>query len=169
METSFTDPAARHLGVPERVAFKSPDRYRMEGMSSPAYPGEKMNLIYDGSTLWVYLPKSNRYTSVPSDQLAPRDRMMGTIEGVFEGAGEPRLLREETIAFDGDAAVECYVIRFEPGGATSWIDQRRFIILREDTPASSTIFKTVKLNEPLSDDLFKFTPPEGAAKIELPR
>jgi outer membrane lipoprotein-sorting protein len=83
--------------------------------------------------------------------------------------GEARLLREETIAAGGDAAVECYVIQIPPLGETWWVDKRRFYVVRQDGAASSTIFKTVRLNEPLSDDLFKFVPPEGATKIDAPR
>jgi outer membrane lipoprotein-sorting protein len=81
-------------------------------------------------------------------------------------AGEARFLREETISPVGDDAVECYVLHFELIGATVWVDKRRFYLLREDTASSSTIFKSIKLGEPLSDDPFKFEPPAGARKLE---
>jgi outer membrane lipoprotein-sorting protein len=171
MDTTYTDAAgaAQAPPFPARLAFKSPDRYRIEGIPTLLYPGEKMDLIYDSSTLWMYLPKSNRYASARSDQLTPNDRTIGAFQPVFDDAGEARVLREESIAAGGDAAVECYVVHFQMSGATVWVDKRRFYILREDSATSSTTFKTVKLNEPISDDLFKFVPPEGATKIEFPR
>jgi outer membrane lipoprotein-sorting protein len=98
-----------------------------------------MDLIYNGSTMWVYLPKSNRYASVPSEQLAPNDRMIGRFR-LFNDAGEARLLREETIAAGGESAVECYVLRVDLNGETVWVDKRGFFILREDRATSSTIF-----------------------------
>jgi outer membrane lipoprotein-sorting protein len=171
MDTTYIGAAAtaQAPGFPARLAFKSPDRYRIEGISTAGYSGEKMDIIYDGSTLWMYLPKSNRYASAPSDQLTPNDRMMGHFQPAFDDAGPARLLREETIAAAGDAAVECYVLHFDLNGETVWVDKRRFYILREDSATSSTIFKGVKVNEPLSDELFKFNPPAAATKIDLPR
>jgi outer membrane lipoprotein-sorting protein len=128
-----------------------------------------MDLIYDGSTLWMYLPKSNRHASVPSDRVTPNDRALGHFQPGFDALGEARLLREESIAAGGGAAAECYVLRFELNAETVWVDKSRFYILREDSATSSTIFKTVRLNEPLPDDLFKFVPPQGATRIDLPR
>ena len=47
-----------------------------------------------------------------------------------------------------------------------WVDKRTFYVLRLEHPGGTTTFQTVKMNEPLSDDLFKFVPPEGSRKLE---
>jgi len=49
---------------------------------------------------------------------------------------------------------------------TLWIDKKTFHVLRIEGSGASEVFSTVKLNEPLSDDLFKFEPPAGARKLE---
>jgi outer membrane lipoprotein-sorting protein len=46
------------------------------------------------------------------------------------------------------------------------VDQQRFLILREDDAGSSSVFTTIKLGQPLPDELFEFKPPPGARKIE---
>ncbi len=39
--------------------------------------------------------------------------------------------------------------------------------MRDDgDDGSSVVFATVKINEPLPDDLFRFVPPPGAHKLE---
>ena len=163
-----------------RFAFKAPDKYRMEGVPlGPGSPAEQGIVIFDGSTLWMYLPKSNQYGSMSSDQFTGPDRedMKPGAQDYFATwrfrqasnyAAEARFLREETIAAGGDSAVECYVIQIPTLGETWWVDKRRFYVVRQDSADSSTTYKTVKLNEPLSDDLFKFIPPPGASKIDPP-
>ena len=80
-----------------------------------------------------------------------------------------KFLREEAVEYAG-AKVDCYVLTAAQrrGGVTYtwWVDKQNFRILREDSPGSSVMFKSVKLDEPLPDSLFKFVPPPGARKIE---
>lgn len=68
------------------------------------------------------------------------------------------------------ARTACYVVSVSTasGGSayTWWIDKLRYRILREDHGTSSTIYTTVKLDEPLPPELFTFVPPAGARKIE---
>jgi outer membrane lipoprotein-sorting protein len=172
------------------LAFRPPNRYRMEGAISgltgdAAAFGEPV-VICDGSVVWFYLRKSNQYASFPLRELthdAPGDLGDLRPEAVdqfvmvryrrasafIEGA---KVLREEAIDLAG-TKVDCYVIAVPEKGefpaSTWWVDKQGYRILREDDAESSTVFTTVKFNEALPDDLFKFTPPPGARKLEMNR
>ena len=177
-------------GKPMRMhfAFRTPNKYRFEGVM----PGRRsddddsepdaMVMVHDGSTLWFYLPKTNQYGFFPATELtadAPGDlgdaspeQMDRTMVGRYRGAAtfmEAKFLREEGIEF-GRAKVACYVLTVSEtkGGMayTWWVDQQRYRILREDNAQSSSVFTSIKLDEPLSDDLFKFEPPPGARKVD---
>jgi outer membrane lipoprotein-sorting protein len=171
-------------------AFKSPNRYRAEG----AIPGMSADLaafgqaviVHDGSAVWVYLPKSNQYTSIPISAMtadAPGDLgdlrpeamdnfMMGRYRGAAQFAQGAKFLREEAIGVAG-AQTDCYVLSIsqKQGGPayTWWVDRKRYVILREDLAGSSSVFTAIKLSEQLPDDLFKFEPPPGSRKLEIQR
>ena len=49
-----------------------------------------------------------------------------------------------------------------------WVDKKSSRILREDHPGVSMVFTSIKLNESLPDELFKFVPPAGAQEIKIP-
>jgi outer membrane lipoprotein-sorting protein len=114
--------------------------------------------------------------------------------GILNRAKEARILREEPVELEGKA-VDCYVVRVEydysrkeakaePAIRTYWIDENRFIVLREDwesreevesdgvsgsmTLKASTILKKARLNESVPDQLFVFTPPAGAKEGKQP-
>ena len=165
-------------------AFKAPNRYRMEG----AFPGLSEEFgaviaVHDGSDLWLYFPEKNQYASVAGSKLttdAPGDLgelspevMNAFITSRYRNAAEfteSTLLREETIDFAGKK-VACYVLTISQkrGGFayTWWVDKQRHRIVREDNPASSTVFSVVRLGEPLEDALFKFDLSPGAQKLNL--
>lgn len=108
-------------------------------------------------------------------------------EHIAEDVKEARLLREEPVIVEG-SSIDCYVIEAlldspakaaVSGSRTFWIDKARHIVLRtifsiklEDSPFGGsmevTATKTLaiaKLNEPLPDSLFIFTPPEKAKEV----
>jgi outer membrane lipoprotein-sorting protein len=114
--------------------------------------------------------------------------------GILNRVKEARILRQETVQLDGNG-VDCYVVRIEydysreeakaaPAIRIYWIDKNRFIVLREDWESRdevesevvsgslnmkySTIFKKARLNEPVPDQLFVFTPPAGAVEGKQP-
>jgi len=108
-----------------RLAFKAPNRYRMEGSGlfsdDPAFAD--VLIVHDGSTVWFYLPKSNEYTSFPASELtndapgdlgdlrpeAVDDFMMSRYRDAGDYTGGATLLREETIDAGG-VTVDCYVL-----------------------------------------------------------
>jgi outer membrane lipoprotein-sorting protein len=183
------DPSSgRDLSGSTRIAFKGPDKYREEAKGSlltliadPSKPVvDEAITVYDGSKMWVYVPKSNEYRVYAVPKL-PRDSRpedadlfmgIGPYRHAVEAFAPGHFLREERIASGGTA--DCFVIEATgPGaGALLWIDKNNYHVLRVDSAAegygSSQVFKTVKLNEPLSDDLFKFVPPPGATKLGEP-
>ena len=170
-------------------AFKSPSRYRMKMSGDMGDPElTKMVIVHNGSTLWTYTPETNEYDSTPAGELtndAPGDLgdmapafqdhvMMWRYRGATDFVDGAKFLREEATEIGG-AKVDCYVVTVSPkvGGSRSvytwWVDNQRSLILREEDVRSSTVFTSIKLDEPLPDDLFKFEPPPGARKIENQR
>jgi outer membrane lipoprotein-sorting protein len=80
-------------------------------------------------------------------------------------------VREEFLEIAG-TKLDCYVvttlIAVPKEGTTVhtlWIEKKSNRILRDDHANSSVVFTTIRINEPLPDDLFKFVPPPGARKI----
>jgi outer membrane lipoprotein-sorting protein len=69
----------------------------------------------------------------------------------------------------------------EPSAKTLWVDRARFLVLRDDSATKMTLpntntptqskqtitFNKIKIDEPIPDDLFEFTPPEGATELDL--
>jgi outer membrane lipoprotein-sorting protein len=171
------------------IAFKAPDRYRMEG----AFPGggtsrsdfdfSEVVMVHDGSALWFYMPKSNMYGSFPANALTPNAPgdlgdlrpeamdyfVMWKYRGAKDFVGGSKFLWQEVIEVAG-AKAECYVLAVStaPTGPvyTWWIDKNLFRILREEYEGLSSVFTSIKLNEPLPAELFKFEPPAGAKKME---
>ncbi len=172
------------------IAFKSPNKYRVEG-SFPGLTGDDSAFndvvtVCDGSTIWFDLRKSNQYASIPLSEATPgASGDLGDLRpeavdqfammryrraaDLIEGA---KLIKEEEITVTG-TKVDCYVVTVPVEGSklayTWWIDKQHYRILREDNAASSAVFTTIKLNEPLPDNLFTFKPPPGAHKLEMNR
>jgi outer membrane lipoprotein-sorting protein len=166
------------------AAAIEPDRYRMElngtiDASDPALDGA--TAIYDGSTFSIYLPKRNEYSTstIAADKLG-RDLEPSKVN-VDEGIGQytrltdrfesGRFLGEETISTPSGARADCFVIGNE-SGERMWIDKSNYHVLRTEIVDlggnHSTMVISIKMNEPLSDDLFKFAPPPGARNLGKP-
>jgi outer membrane lipoprotein-sorting protein len=167
-----------------RLAFKPPNRYRMEGVGlfgdDPGF--DEMILVHDGAALWFYLPKSNQYGSFPASELtedAPGDRgdlrpeaidhfMRGRYQSASDVINGANFLREEEIEIGG-AKFACYVVSISVKGSsgayTWWVEKRSYRVLREDHAGSTAVYTTIKLGEPLSDSLFKFEPPPGSKRL----
>ena len=172
------------------IAFKAPNRYRMDG----AFPGfaidipdfGPMVIVHDGSAIWFYSHKENQYGSIPASAVADdgslvdvlgelRPEIMdhlivGRYRGDFNFA-ERKFLREEAIDYAG-SKTDCYVVSVaqRKGGFayTWWVDKKDYRILREDDAGASAVFTSIKINQPVSDDLFKFVPPPGAQELKIP-
>lgn len=167
------------LGV-SRIAFKSPDKYRvqMEGAPlnqdrDPSDPVVDEGIaVYDGANLRAYNPKSNEYRVYVAPHL-PRDSSPEAVD-LYMGIGMYRrpdgfpflaraqFLREDRATTES-GSVDCFVIGDRESAL--WIDKRTYHVLRMDGDGVSQVFKVIKLDEPVSDDLFKFVPPLGSKKL----
>jgi outer membrane lipoprotein-sorting protein len=158
-----------------RIAGKGASQRRVEKRVE-GIPEGSSTIIADGENLWAYYPKTNQFT---------KETLSKEPEGVLEyfkapllmyrtglNAGKTaRLLRQEPILI-GSSRVDCFVVQLAQH--TWWIDRKRFVVFRDDQAAaldptvggSTTLWTTVKLDEPVSDDLFTFTPPPGARQVE---
>jgi outer membrane lipoprotein-sorting protein len=188
-DTTFHDARTGKDGSAHmRVAFKGPNKYRLEGgipgMSSGGLDFSDGLIIHDGSAVWFYLPKSNQYASVPASALTAEAQgdlgdlrpetvdqfMMSRYRGAADLATGSKFLREESIAIAG-GKIAAYVVAVagdrERPVSTWWVDQKRYLILREDQEDSSVVYTSVKLGQPLAAGQFQFVPPPGAKKIEM--
>lgn len=84
-----------------------------------------------------------------------------------EGA---RFVRQDSLDIAG-AKHACYVVTVTPNkrglSYTWWVDTRSYRILREDDAGNSAVFKSIRLDEPIREELFHFEPPPGARKLEM--
>ena len=180
--------------IPLRIAAEYPNKLRLEGGGSglvhAALPGM---VVSDGKTTWKYDAQHRAYTrtsgppaldlDMEDDELAKfgiapgssdvvkiGETFFGSFRKLPELAGSAKVLRTETVRLSvGDA--ECYVIDTKEGeaGATWWIDNKSFRVLRMETSGRLTVrisFSTASLNEPLPDDVFAFVPPVDAQEVE---
>lgn len=163
-------------------AFKAPDKYRMEGGLGTVF-GEGV-IVHDGSSLWFYSPKSNQYASIPASALTADNAgklgelrpqaldyfMTGRYRRAADFIDGAKFLREESVEIAG-VKVACYVVTVSPQSPnltyTWWVDQKRYRVLREDDAGNSAVFTSIKLDEPIRDELFAFEPPAGARKREV--
>jgi outer membrane lipoprotein-sorting protein len=111
-------------------------------------------------------------------------------DDIAESLKEARFLQGETLEIDG-ASMACDVIEavYDSGSGegkggpvrkTFWVDKSRYVVVREalttgfskvgadrlGSPRIVTTFSVVKINEPLADDLFVFTPPGDSREIK---
>lgn len=111
-------------------------------------------------------------------------------EHVTERLKEAKILREESVEVSGSSR-HCYVIEAEYNSSgpqlgiessyrTFWVERDRYTVLKEvatdkikpgalggaTESTYLTTFTIAKLNEPLPDALFIFTPPEGAKEVK---
>jgi thiol-disulfide isomerase/thioredoxin len=146
----------------------------------------------------MYVPQLHQYTKkvvspLAGDSLmAPAAIAAGTPVARYlamsDGMKQSRLVREETIEFEGEPR-QCYVIEAEyqhPVSSESealpttfWVEKTRHIVLRESTlvklnnsPAGGpmtmnqvTGFEVALVNQPIADSLFTFRPPNDATEV----
>jgi outer membrane lipoprotein-sorting protein len=180
-----------------QIAVQKPGRFRLEAdgrVIDGADEFANLTLVSDGDTAWNYVPELHQYTKKKSTlplldteppEITP-DTFVLQAETVFltryaelaKAADRARFLRQETVTTDA-GPVRCYVLELDaprPGfrdNYTWWVDQKRWLVLREDTkPASSrrppgtVVYTAASIDEPLPGDLFHFTPPAGARLVE---
>ncbi len=176
--------------------------------------------VYDGSTMWLYMPSTNSYYKHSLNDSSPAAQTgaqfgAGIGMGIFGGANplsgyknliaalkEAKVLGSEKLHVN-DSEVDCWVVflDYEPVGSqeisaletaglpafgdltrsrTLWVDKGRYLVYRDDSPIRMTMQNTnspsdikqtskvesVRVNEPVSPDVFTFTPPSGAKEMD---
>jgi outer membrane lipoprotein-sorting protein len=188
IDVAFTE-GKKTVTTHVRFAFKAPDKYRMEGeLPGLADPGSDLDggaiVVDDGANFWIYLPRPSKYASIPASALTPgapgdlgdvRPEVMDygmtwRYRAASDFAGNSKLLREESVT-TAARKVDCYVLAVLPEKRgptyTWWVDKTTYRILREDDAGNTSLFTSIKLNEPIPDAVFRFEPPPGAQKFEL--
>ncbi len=176
-----------------KLAAKLPDKLRMEADAASAAMlfdlglETEMVAVSNGRNSVAYFPQLNQYViDNAEDASSVLDSMRNSVlppHGAKLEAENARLLREASIATDAGPRT-CYVIEIpeekEPGiypqSYTWWVEIGSNKLLREDrkrvaprgSDESITVYQTVKLDEPVPEELFVFTPPLGARKVERP-
>lgn len=175
-----------------QIAVQKPNRFHFE--TDQQVPGGEdrfgpMTMVSDGNAVWNYASGLQQYTkkstSLPLADTEPPDVTPETFvlqaETVFitryvrlaTAVDHAKVLRQENFQ-----NAECYVIELQaplPGFRdtyTWWVDKIRHVVLREDTQPDSprrrpsrSVFSVARIDEPLPEELFHFTPPPGAKLV----
>jgi len=182
------------LNISFKISVRFPNRYREEIDENQYLKDLGINgsivEIFDGENTWTYFSNRNQYgvkSGAPYDDL--KEHVFEVLCVPVHGTGiklkddEAALLREESIKAN-ENQINCYVIEipedkkpdYDPQWWTLWVDTRSHIVWRVErrsiTPKGSNestiTFQSVKINEPIPDGDFTFTPPTGAQKITFP-
>ncbi len=189
------------------VTADSTGKFRMESTDVMG-----MVAVYDGNTMWRYMPAANAYWKLPLNgaSRSAEARASGMSGGanplqeyknITRGVKGAKILGSEKVhASDTDA--DCWVVSLEYGPLgseasaptqaagfafsdfvhteTLWVDKNCYLVYREDSTTKMTMpntntpinmtqtsrVETFTVNEPVSPDVFTFTPPPGAREID---
>ena len=182
---------ARDLSeIPLIMAGDKSGKFRIES-KHPLAGGAQVS---DGKTTWQYTAMRHQYTkkpvapdaSVPAPFL-PTD-YVNRYRHLAEKATEARLLRQETLLFEGKGVL-CQVleVQFMPGAEakqssdaphTFWIAKKTALVLQEVWESrmdmmgaegkirTEIAYKSIRINQPIDDALFTFIPPPNAKEVE---
>jgi outer membrane lipoprotein-sorting protein len=149
-------------------------------------------LVTDGQNIWNYSPRDKHYTKVPQGDSVEAGMPVGAglgLRGIDSGA---KVVRSETIEIDGRPH-DCWVTESHtaelPEAATSavhmhdvvqtvWFDKDLGMVLQTimtakvqtspstaaTTTKTTTTIHGIRINPPLDDSLFVFTPPPDATE-----
>lgn len=151
----------------------------------------KIVVVSDGNTTWTYSPAVHQYSVLR----AAASVVQGTDDGGSDDSDDP-VAQSETLLvtryrnlerftdkakLDSDQNVKlkgqkiaCYVIEVQIDKAhlKMWVDQERFLVLRQDQTDASGIFGKLEIKGfstagPLESDMFEFTPPGNTREVEV--
>jgi outer membrane lipoprotein-sorting protein len=153
--------------------YRAPDKYRYE-MTTTQIGRQTINFgklitVDDGSRLWDYNTPNKRYSvhvhsaAPTASRTRPDSYIIATYLGFEHQFETAKLLREERIATPaGDA--DCFVLE-DDLHKMAWIAKSDFHIVRFVNPQGyEEVFKVIKFNERIPDEVFKFEPPAGATE-----
>jgi hypothetical protein len=152
---------------------------------------ENFTAIYDGKTFTLYDPTANEYAVVPMpptidaavDTLAEKYGLVAPLaDMLFSNPYESFMMNVQAGVYLGEHdvnGVACHHLAFRQAGADwqIWIESgarplpRKLVITYKTIPGEPQFIAFLNdwnLSASLSPDLFNFTPPSGAKRIELP-
>ena len=176
--------------IPLIMAGDKSGKFRIESK----HPFSGGAQVSDGKTTWEYIGMRHQYTKKPasSDATAPASFLptdyVDRYRHLAEKAGEARLLREETLSFEGKEVL-CQVleVQFVPGAEskqssetphTFWIAKESALVLQEmwdgkidmmgaeAKTRTRIVYKSIRINQPLAEALFTFVPPTNAKEVD---
>jgi outer membrane lipoprotein carrier protein len=151
---------------------KRPDRFLMK-FTQPA--GDV--IVSDGRYFWVYYPSADRRQVL---RAPASDDGAGGVDLQAQFLGDP--VKRFRNTFHGIEQLNdrsAYVLTLVPHGNVGyknlkvWVDSkdwlvRRFVLTENNGVVQEFVLSKLSLNVPLSNDLFRFTPPQGAVIIDRP-
>jgi thiol-disulfide isomerase/thioredoxin len=173
------------------MALQNPGKMRMDSKIQ----GITITVVSDGETTWAYNSMANQYVK-KNVAMGPAGivQMMGlqNVPDISKMSTTSKTLRDETLEIDGQKH-DCWVVETKVGnmevpeaqGAkvsdmvmTVWLDKKLGMDLQSAVSMNMAVMgnsigmsqkmvkKNLKLDEPMPDSFFAFTPPEGATETE---
>lgn len=144
------------------VSLRKPGRMRWEYES----PAGKL-LVSDAKTIWFYSPSANRVERSPvresEDLRVPLGFLLGRLN-FGRDFREMRFENGEVIALPKSAKAPYREVRFR-ASADGTIEEIR--VIGQDATVMEFRFASERLNVPLADSLFRFTPPVGVEVVDV--
>ena len=184
-----------NTSIETSAAFQNPGKSRTENKGASV-----VTTISDGEFTWIYHAATKQYTRTPS-ALGPAAVLSGIgipdLPDASNILNNAKVIRDETVDVDG-IPHSSWVVQLPLAGSlfplpqatsisdavvTQWIDKELGVSLQSTvsmkvqvrgingTVELKAIVKGLKVDEPLAESLFTFTPPPGAtevAKFALP-
>jgi outer membrane lipoprotein-sorting protein len=174
------DPGEEPLSM--RVQFKSPNKYRIEvsGGLNPRgnnpVPTMAGVMVFDGSTWWGYSPGAGEYHSASTSPIDGDSMGFGPYRDLLESFNRDngksiRAIGEVRLSTGDGREHQCLVVELAyPQEVTTrlWVEKSTYHILRMETKGGTVTYRNIQLGIVLKDDVFRFTPPPGARKVENP-
>jgi len=148
----------------------------------------KIVVVSNGDTTWTYLPPVHQYSVLraaasivqgegednPDDPVSRTENLLVTRYRALERfADKAKLDGDQSVKVKGQK-IPCYVVeaQIDKVHIKLWVDQERFLVLRQDQTDPSGVFAKLEIKQfstagPFESDLFEFTPPANARKVEV--
>jgi peroxiredoxin/outer membrane lipoprotein-sorting protein len=147
----------------------------------------KVIVVSNGDTTWTYSPSVHQYSVLRSaasivqgdddnsdDPAAKTEGLLLTRYRALERYADKAKLDGNQNVKLGGQKIACYVVEVQVDKVhvKLWVDQERFLVLRQDQTDLSGIFGKLEIKRfstagPLESDLFEFTPPANAREVDV--
>jgi len=148
-----------------RFIVKKPDKFRVES--------KELLYISNGKVIWLYNKVTNEYTVANISNIDKPETLIskigyGFLFDVFNNS------KKKLLSVGKFKDKECYLIVVPPTNENPrkiqvWVDKQELYPLKVEISGNQTIvitYEDVKFNSGVSDELFNFTPPEGAKMLK---